>query len=53
MIKGLEFVKFDFCFYTIEDYNVYIYGNNDFQEDNVNDWLQSDNEFNTFWININ
>jgi len=53
MIKNLEFVKFDFCFYTIEDYNVYIYANKNFDEDNVNDWLQADNEFDTFWININ
>ena len=55
MIKNLEIVKFDFCFYTIKNYYVYIYNNEYISQltDDMDDWLESHDEFDTFWININ
>jgi hypothetical protein len=53
MIKDLEIVKFDFCFYTIENYNVYIFQDGRIPECDIDNWLESYNEFDTFWININ
>lgn len=53
MIKDLEIVKFDFCFFTIENYNVYIYKDGLVPDSEVYNWVESYNEFDTFWININ
>ena len=53
MTKNLGIIKFDFCFYTIENYNVYIYSDGLIPECYVNDYVESYDNFDTFWININ
>ena len=53
MIVDLGIVNFDFCFYTIEDYNVFIYKDGIVPKCDEEDWVESYDEFDTFWININ
>ena len=53
MIKDLGIVKFDFCFYTIEDYHMHIFKEGIDTKEDLYEYLESDNEFNTFLININ
>lgn len=55
MIKDLEVIKFDFCFYSIENYNMYIYHNGIIIDliNELSDCVDTYDEFDTFWININ
>jgi hypothetical protein len=53
MIKDLGIVNFDFCFYTIKDYNLFIYKDGIVPNCDEEYWVESYDEFGTFWININ
>ena len=53
MIKNLGIVNFDFCFYTIADYNLFIYKDGIVPNCDEEYWVESYDEFGTFWININ
>lgn len=48
-----EIIKFDFCFFTIENYNLHIYKDYKIPVEDYDDWTETYDEFDTFWININ